>query len=100
MQMPRCCYGLILLMGMTFSGCSSFSEWYACGVDCQYHPRPPLPYQHYEECVCHSHVVNLPRQSRWQQPEAETNDSDGGNNKEAGDQKDEKANEKADPDLK
>lgn len=65
-----------LLLGFSLTGCSSLSEWYACGVDCQYHPRSPLPYEQYPECVCHSHVVSLPRQTLRQAPESEASDSD------------------------
>ncbi len=56
--MPPLRHGFaVLLFGASLCGCSQFSHWYACGVPCQYAPRPPLPYDQYPGCVCHSHVV-------------------------------------------
>ena len=56
--MPPLRYGFaVLLIGTSLCGCSHFYDWYACGVPCQYGPRPPLPYEQYPGCVCHSHVV-------------------------------------------
>jgi len=36
-------------------GCApAYHSYSGCYVDCQYCPPPPLPYTHYDECVCHS----------------------------------------------
>lgn len=36
-------------------GCAPAYHCYSgCYVDCKYCPPPPLPYAHYNECVCHS----------------------------------------------
>ena len=76
MQLIRFRLCLVLLLGLSATGCSSMSEWYTCGVNCQYQPRPPLPYEQYPECVCHSHVVSLPRQTLRQVPESESKQPD------------------------
>ena len=71
------CFGLLLFFAFSMAGCSSLSEWYACGVGCQYCPRPPLPFQQYPDGICHSHVVSRPRQTLEQRPEAATGDPGG-----------------------
>ncbi len=37
------------------TGCApAYRNYSACCVDCNYCAPPPLPYVHYEGCVCHS----------------------------------------------
>lgn len=34
-------------------GCApAYRSYSGCYVDCQYCPSPPLPYRHYDQCVC------------------------------------------------
>ena len=36
-------------------GCASaYHDYSECRVNCRYCAPPPLPYSHYDECVCHS----------------------------------------------
>ena len=43
-----------LLMAVV-SGCApAYHSYSGCYVDCKYCAPPPLPYVHYEGCVCHS----------------------------------------------
>jgi len=47
----RCLAPLLL----TVAGCApAYHSYSGCYVDCQYCTPPPLPYVHYEGCVCHS----------------------------------------------
>lgn len=43
-----------LLMTLTASCAPAYHCYSGCHVTCQYCPPPPLPYTHYEGCVCHS----------------------------------------------
>lgn len=39
-------------------GCApAYHSYSGCYVDCHYCPSPPLPYAHYDQCVCHPCVV-------------------------------------------
>ena len=57
---------LLGLMALPLSlGCASaYHDYCECNVDCHYCIHPPLPYVHYEGCVCHScaasNVLALP----------------------------------------
>ncbi|QDU74544.1 hypothetical protein Pan97_15530 [Bremerella volcania] len=40
-------------------GCApAYHSYSGCRVDCKYCAPPPLPYTHYEGCVCHSSAVS------------------------------------------
>ncbi len=43
-------------LAMTLAaGCApAYHSYSDCYVDCQYCAPPPLPYTHYDDCVCHS----------------------------------------------
>ena len=43
-----------LAMGLAVGCASAYHSYSGCYVDCQYCAPPPLPYTHYEGCVCHS----------------------------------------------
>ncbi|MEO8499108.1 MAG: hypothetical protein ABI614_28925 [Planctomycetota bacterium] len=46
---------LDLLVMAAAAGCAPANHSYGgCDVNCRYCPPPPLPYTHYESCVCHS----------------------------------------------
>ncbi len=37
------------------AGCApAYHSYSGCYIDCNYCVPPPLPYTHYEDCVCHS----------------------------------------------
>jgi len=43
---------LVMALGV---GCApAYHSYSGCYVDCKYCAPPPLPYVHYEGCVCHS----------------------------------------------
>ncbi len=58
------CAAALLLCG---GGCSSAYHQYSdCYIDCRYCPLPPLPYVHYNDCVCRScaaaqHLATQPK---------------------------------------
>ena len=40
-------------------GCAyDYHQYDDCQVNCRYCPPPPLPFPHYPECVCHSHLAD------------------------------------------
>ncbi len=46
---------LLLTFLFILSGCASAYRCYeGCRVNCQYCPRPALPFKHYTGCHCHS----------------------------------------------
>ena len=46
---------LIPLAMILAAGCApAYHSYSECCVDCKYCAPPPLPYAHYEGCVCHS----------------------------------------------
>ncbi|MCA9145933.1 MAG: hypothetical protein H6822_24220 [Planctomycetaceae bacterium] len=46
---------LALLALVLIAGCATaYHSYSGCYVDCRYCAPPPLPYIHYEGCVCHS----------------------------------------------
>ncbi len=45
-----CAVGLLLT-----GGCApAYHDYSGCYIDCHYCPLPPLPYEQYKDCVCHS----------------------------------------------
>lgn len=46
---------LALVAIVVIGGCApAYYSYSGCYVDCQYCAPPPLPYVHYDGCVCHS----------------------------------------------
>ena len=46
---------LALVAIVLIGGCApAYHSYSGCYVDCKYCAPPPLPYTHYEGCVCHS----------------------------------------------
>lgn len=43
-----------LLMTLAAGCAPAYHSYSGCCVDCKYCAPPPLPYTHYEGCVCHS----------------------------------------------
>lgn len=48
----------LFLITVALSGCApAYHSYSECRVDCKYCAPPPLPFLHYEGCVCHSCVA-------------------------------------------
>ena len=46
---------LASLVMVVATGCApAYHSYSGCRVNCRYCPRAPLPYTHYDDCVCHS----------------------------------------------
>lgn len=43
-----------LLMTLAAGCAPAYHSYSGCYVDCKYCAPPPLPYVHYDDCVCHS----------------------------------------------
>ncbi len=48
----------LLAIAVTFGCASAYHDYSECRVNCRYCAPPPLPYTHYDECVCHSCVAS------------------------------------------
>lgn len=65
----KTCMRLLALLAMMLGmGCAPAYRSYSDGhVDCKYCAPPPLPYAHYDDCVCHACVASqylpLPRKT-------------------------------------
>jgi hypothetical protein len=46
-----------LLMSLVLGCARAYHSYSGCHFDCTYCPPPPLPYLHYEGCVCHACAV-------------------------------------------
>ena len=60
MNIPRnmlCLLGAGLMV-VLFGCASAYHDYADCQVPCKYCKPRPLAYPHYDECVCHSHVVS------------------------------------------
>ena len=44
----------MLAISLTMGCASAYHDYSECRVNCRYCVPPPLPYTHYDECVCHS----------------------------------------------
>ena len=44
----------LLIITVSFGCASAYHDYTECRVDCRYCVPPPLPFPHYDECVCHS----------------------------------------------
>ncbi len=50
---------LATLAMLLVTGCApAYRSYSGCNIDCQYCEPPPLPFTHYEGCVCHSQSVS------------------------------------------
>ena len=48
----------VLIAGLSLIGCApAYHDYADCYIDCRYCAPPPLPYAHYEGCVCHACVA-------------------------------------------
>jgi hypothetical protein len=46
---------IALIALISTGGCApAYHDYSECGVNCRYCAPPPLPYTHYDGCVCHS----------------------------------------------
>lgn len=48
----------LLLITLTMGCASAYHDYSDCRVNCRYCAPPPLPYSHYDECVCHSNAAS------------------------------------------
>ena len=48
----------LLLIALMMGCASAYHDYSDCRVNCRYCEPPPLPYSHYDECVCHSSVAS------------------------------------------
>lgn len=57
----KTCMRLLALPTMVLSmGCApAYHSYSDCTVPCNYGAPPPLPYTHYDDCVCHSHAASV-----------------------------------------
>jgi hypothetical protein len=54
----------LLLMTLAVGCATAYHGYSGCYVDCQYCAPPPLPYTHYDGCVCHSCAAS-PYLNKW-----------------------------------
>jgi hypothetical protein len=44
----------LLIVTVSLGCAAAYHDYSECQVNCRYCVPPPLPYTHYDECVCHS----------------------------------------------
>jgi len=44
----------VVAIASTLGCASAYRDYSECYVNCRYCAPPPLPYTHYDQCVCHS----------------------------------------------
>jgi hypothetical protein len=76
-----------LLMAVVAGCAPAYYSYSGCYVDCKYCTPPPLPYVHYEGCVCHScaaskylsiQPTNVDAPEEWTEHEGNEDNSDAG----------------------